>query len=462
MTKLTDRWRYFVLLGAMRTGSNLFDEIIRLCPVTDSLGELFNPGFVGKAKINWEAEPDLLKARDADPIAFLNETVPVDPSVLNGFRLFVDHDHRVLDHVLRDENCAKIVLRRDHLDTFISQEIAFGTDQWRIGDIGKRIQMKVAFDPTKFEKYCASVDAFYGGIAQTLKTSGQTAFQISYDDLQDQSVMDGVFRYLGVEGYRSGQQTRIIRQNPEPIEEKVTNPVALAPYLVRSAQPQFHKTSGNDFLGKVALNAATGRGGDISNAFFSDAITDMIAVSETADESTSVPDLAALRDWQLNHQSHRFYIPLEDPLHRAYRAFDQMVLRDNSRPMRQIRRNLAQFYDLNLEGYGRKQLGNGEISLDLYQDYFRKFLIFLEKQLKGQTRTKAEPDWDYQFKRVAALQNALPKAEFIYQSLDGSGADCRLPIYQGVHPITSLMEDDIITSAHKAYSEDVVRFGFTT
>ncbi|MEM9717280.1 MAG: hypothetical protein AAF826_12265 [Pseudomonadota bacterium] len=461
MTKLTDRWRYFVVLGAMRTGSNLFDEIIRLCPVTDSLGELFNPGFVGKAKINWEAEPDLLKARDADPIAFLNETVPVDPSVSNGFRLFVDHDHRVLNHVLHDESCAKIILRRDHLDTFISQEIAFATDQWRIGDIGKRIQTKVTFDPTKFENYCASLDAFYNDISQTLKASGQTAFQISYDDLLDQSVMDGVFRYLGVEGYRSGQQTRIIRQNPEPIEEKVTNPVALAPYLVRSAQPQLHKTSGNDFLGKVILNAATGHGGDISNAFFKDTVADMIAASEAAGETVLVADLAALRDWQRKHPSHRFYIPVEDPLHRAYRAFDQMVLQDNSRPMRQIRRNLAQFYDLDLGGYGGKPLGKGVIALDLYQDYFRKFLIFLEKQLKGQTRTKAEPDWDYQFKGVAALQNVLPKVEFIYQSLDGSETDRRLPIYQGVQPITSLMEEDIIKAAHRAYSEDVIRFGFT-
>ena len=41
------RFKYFVLLANMRTGSNLFEQNINLFDSFSCNGELFNPSFVG-------------------------------------------------------------------------------------------------------------------------------------------------------------------------------------------------------------------------------------------------------------------------------------------------------------------------------------------------------------------------------------------------------------------------------
>ena len=45
-----------------------------------------------------------------------------------GFRLFHDHDRRIWDHVLADTACAKIVLTRNPLDSYVSRKIAAATN----------------------------------------------------------------------------------------------------------------------------------------------------------------------------------------------------------------------------------------------------------------------------------------------------------------------------------------------
>lgn len=84
--------------------------------------------------------------RDRDPQKLIRKMVANGTDVMPGFRLFSDHDQRVLDYVLEDETCAKIILTRNPLDSFISHAIAKKTDQWKLTDLHKRKTAKVDFD----------------------------------------------------------------------------------------------------------------------------------------------------------------------------------------------------------------------------------------------------------------------------------------------------------------------------
>lgn len=56
-----------------------------------------------------------------------------------------------------------------------------------------------------------------------LQISGQTAFYVSYEDLQSVDVMNGLARYLGVQSELEKLDKILKKQNPSPIFEKVRN-----------------------------------------------------------------------------------------------------------------------------------------------------------------------------------------------------------------------------------------------
>ena len=113
-------------------------------------GEAFNPHFIGRLK-----SEDLLgvslEERDTDPTQLIN-AIRSAPGCLNGFRYFQDHDPRVLEPALNDPKCAKIILTRNPLDSYLSLKIARAkTKQWQLKNIKRRMDAQVEFDPEEFQ-----------------------------------------------------------------------------------------------------------------------------------------------------------------------------------------------------------------------------------------------------------------------------------------------------------------------
>ncbi|MBU0780159.1 MAG: sulfotransferase domain-containing protein, partial [Alphaproteobacteria bacterium] len=110
----------------MRTGSNFLEANLNMFDGVACLGEAFNPHFIG-----FPNTPDLLGMtqadRESDPQALIDRVKQAEG--LNGFRFFNDHDSRVLDIALTDPRCAKIVLTRNPVDSFVSWKIASATGQ---------------------------------------------------------------------------------------------------------------------------------------------------------------------------------------------------------------------------------------------------------------------------------------------------------------------------------------------
>jgi len=160
------RFDYFILLAEMRTGSNLLEANINMLDGVTCHGEAYNPSFVGYPKIDNLLGFDK-SAREDDPFALLNAIV--DSDQIAGFRFFHDHDPRVLNTCLDDPRCAKIVLTRNPLESFVSWKIAQETGQWKLTNAAHSKSTSITFDPAAFEAHMESIQAFQVRIQRALQ-----------------------------------------------------------------------------------------------------------------------------------------------------------------------------------------------------------------------------------------------------------------------------------------------------
>jgi hypothetical protein len=220
------RFTSFVVFAEMRTGSNLLEANLNTLPGVVSHGEVFNRYILGK-KDRTELFGISMEERDRDPRALLRKPHE-NTEGLPGFRFFHDHDLRILDDVLPDPSCAKIILTRNPLESFISWKIAQATDQWKLTNPKRLKTAKIRFNVPEFLQHLQDVQAFQLLVLNALQTTGQTAFYLDYDDLGSVEVMNGLAAFLGVEARLKSLDDTLKKQNPGPLEDKLENPEALA------------------------------------------------------------------------------------------------------------------------------------------------------------------------------------------------------------------------------------------
>ena len=130
---MTGAFDSFVVFAEMRTGSNFLEANLNAFDGIACHGEAFNPHFMGYPN----SDPILgvdLATRDKDPLRLLT-AVREDTTQLSGFRYFHDHDPRVFDVIMDDTRCAKIVLTRNPVESYVSWKIAQATGQRKLTDV---------------------------------------------------------------------------------------------------------------------------------------------------------------------------------------------------------------------------------------------------------------------------------------------------------------------------------------
>ena len=187
---MASRFDYFVMFAEMRTGSNFLEENINEYPGLKCHGEVFNPHFIGGAK-KTEMMGVTMQMRQKDPLQLLDR-MRVETKGLPGFRFFHDHDPRVLDHILPDPRCAKIILTRNPVESYVSLKIASATGQWRLNDMKNAKSAKISFDRAEFEDHIDQLQQFQMRLLRGMQTTGQTGFYIAYEDVRDLDVLDGL------------------------------------------------------------------------------------------------------------------------------------------------------------------------------------------------------------------------------------------------------------------------------
>jgi hypothetical protein len=227
------RLKGFVLFAEMRTGSNYLEALLASCPGIACHGEVFNPAFLGAPERGHLFGMDLA-ARNRDPGRLLVRMRRRSDG-LAGFRFFHDHDPRVLDEVMGDGRWAKVLLGRDPLDSYVSLKIAVETGQWTLTQPLDRRQARVRVDAAEFDAFAQARAAFRTALERRLQHSGEAAFRLDYADLSDRAVIQGLVTFLGCSGGPDWDRVPLLRQNPEPLADKVLNPESLDEIRARQA-----------------------------------------------------------------------------------------------------------------------------------------------------------------------------------------------------------------------------------
>lgn len=453
----------FVLFAEMRTGSNFLEANLNALPGVTSHGEVFNPHFIGK-RDQLELFGISLAERETNPKPLLRK-LRSETDGLSGFRFFHDHDPRVLGLVMDDPGCAKIILTRNPLDSYVSWKIANVTGQWKLTDAKGLKSAKAHFDGCEFRSYVAKLQEFQLQLLNRLQTTGQTAFYIDYEDLSSVEVLNGLAAFLGVEGRLKAVDDTLKKQNPEPVEAKLENPEALADLI-----------PGLDvFALSRPVNFEPRRAGAIPNVIVSQAAPVLFFPIRSAPDSIIRDWLAdfgdlteglehkGLRQWKRTNPGHRSFTVVRHPLLRAHVAFREMIV---SGRLAEHRRTLIRAYKAVLPDPGAPF---PDVASE--RAAFHVFLHYARLATAGQTGQRVNPNW--------ASQTAILQGFATFQPLDLVLREDRLA--QGLaflaaeigrakpavpaadsaaKALEAIYDDSLEDAASEAYARDYTGFGF--
>ncbi|MFC0279582.1 nodulation protein NodH [Falsigemmobacter intermedius] len=449
----------FILLADMRTGSNFLEANLNALPGVTCHGEAFNPVFI--ARKDHESYLGItLEARTRDPHALLR-AMEAATEGLAGFRFFHDHDPRILDTALADPRCAKIVLTRNPLESYVSLQIARATGQWKLGDARRRREARARFDGAEFEDHVTRLQAFQLQIHRALQTSGQTAFWIDYEDIGELSVIQGLAAFLGVPAPEALDDS-VKKQNPESLDSLIENPEDLSEGLARldrfnlSRTPNFEPRRGPQVPSFMAAR-------DLPLLFMpirSGPVDEVRHwLSEIGGGLIEGFDRRSLRAWIKEQQAPRSFTVLRHPLLRAVTAFEKRILRGPRSETRQI---LRKNWKLLLPD------DPAEATAEELSAAFATFLRFLKGNLAGQTPLKIDPAWASQAAVIEGFSGFLPPGHLWREEDLGEALPLMAKLCGKAAPPPPLALPQLpcwLQQAHEAavrdaYARDYAAFGF--
>ena len=463
---------YFVVFAEMRTGSNFLETNLNAFDGLACHGEAFNPHFIGYPTV-----PSVLgitqAARDDDPKTLLR-AIKQTPE-LSGFRYFHDHDPRVFDQIITDPKCAKIVLTRNPVDSYVSWKIAQSTGQWKLTDAKARKGGKAQFDADEFADHLAALQAFQVTLLNRLQVSGQTAFHVAYEDLQSVDVMNGLAAWLGIDGRLDALDKSLKVQNPSALSDKVSNfghmqeALAGVDHFNLTRTPNFEPRRGAAVPTYIASSHAPLvylpiRGGD-------DPVSDWLKAIDRAHSTKPQTKLSQndLRDWMRSHPGHRSFSVLRHPLDRAHAVFCHRILNIGQGGYGGIRSTLIKRYNVPLPA-DPDDASYGKVE---HRAAFAKFLEFLKPNLAGQTAIRVDRDWASQAKTIEGfaefiLPDRLIRHDTLAKELGDLAATVGLKdapavpaaAAHGRFALSDIYDVEIERLAHAAYARDYLLFGF--
>ena len=446
-----------VIFAEMRTGSNHLEAMLDGVLGLRGFGEVYNPAFVGRPNQEALFGFDLAR-RESAPEELLAAIRAGAAADLPIFRFFHDHDPRMLGPLLDDPRVAKVVLRRNPLDSYLSRKIAAATGQWKMTDARAQKTADIRFEAPEFETMLADWQGFAGRLARGLQLRGQTAFEIDYEDLGDVEVLTGLLRYLGSAETIDPKASKLKPQNPGGPRGKVINPGEMAEALARLDPFGMDRSVRMDLAQGAAIKTIA-VAGDLMVLPVPGVLSDQWR-DWFPDDPRDGLSQRELRQWMRQHPAHRKIACIQHPLARAHAVFCRQVL--PRRPATtDLRRRLRRRYEIPLPqdwpdpGYDRAA----------HRAAFEAFLRFLKPCLAGQTSLVVPGDWSGQ---LAALQGmarfALPdrllRAETLAHDLAPFGLNPEPPDADAPFALGDIHDRALEALAQDVFRRDYVFFGY--
>lgn len=452
------------MFAEMRTGSNFLEANLNAMNGVTCHGEVFNPHFIGK-KDQLSLLGFSMADREADPMALVR-ALRAQTKGLAGFRYFHDHDPRVVQPVLEDRLCAKIILTRNPIESYVSWKIAQETGQWKLTHAKNLKTAQVRFNTQEFEAHVSVLQEFQIRLMHALQISGQTAFYIDYEDINDLDVLNGLAAFLGVECL-AGLDDSLKKQNPEEIAQKVLNPDEMERALARldrfnlARTPNFEPRRAPMVPQFIAARAAgllymPVRGGPVAQ------VTNWLkAFGGTEGDFTQ----KSLRQWKRARPGHRSFTVLRHPVARAHDTFCEQILAGS---LGQIREQMAKVHKLDLPAPGKDYADPAA-----HRAGFIGFLKWIKLNLSGQTSARVDAHWASQ---AAVLQgfagfqgpDIVLREDRLAEGLAFLAAEVRQPppvlppaVGHAFTPLATIYNAEVEAAAREAYGRDYVAFGFS-
>ena len=464
----------FIVLGGMRTGSNLLETYLNQFPDIDCYGELFNPHFI----ISPEHDDFCgitLDQRVKNPQLALR-TVHENTPGLGGFRFFHDHDARVLSQCLDDTGCAKIILTRNPLDSYVSRKIAAATGQWKLTNPTHQKAQQIEFDAGEFEAHVNGQQQFLLHIQNHLQTTGQTAFFLTYDDLQNLDVINGLGRFLGSQHQLHAFPKRLKKQNPGAAVDKIANPDQIEAALAKldwfnlNRVPNFEPRRGPSVPRFVAAAQAPLLFMPIQTGLDA-TITGWLAKLDGVKRKDLLSQFSqkSLREWRLDNRGARSFTVVQHPVARSYHAFCKRIFPVGPGTFPGVRKTLRRVHNL--------PLPDGPVGPDFTVDdmraCFTAFLEFLRTNLAGQTSLRVDAAWASQSVAIQGFAEISPPDLVVRD--DQLGDDLAYlaasvgwlpkdpaqgPAHNYPFALKDIYTDAIEVLAKSAYAKDYHMYGF--
>ena len=471
---MSDTFDHFVVFAEMRTGSNFLEANLNAFDGISCLGEAFNPHFMGYP----QSEPILgvdLEARNDDPMTLLR-AVKGARDTMAGFRYFHDHDPRVFDTIVDDPKCAKIVLTRNPVESYISWKIAQETGQWKLTDMKAHKPGQATFDADEFQAHLEALQTFQITLLNRLQRSGQTAFYVAYEDLQSVEVMNGLARYLGVDETLEGLDTKLKKQNPSPVSAKVRNYDEMLGQLAKldrfdlTRTPNFEPRRGPAVPTSVVA-AEAGLAYLPLRSGPQDQVMDWMAALDGVGRDALQTKLSQkdLRQWKRKHPGFRSFTVLRHPVARAHDAFCRHILTTGKGSYPQLRGTMIRRYKLPIPPEGP----DASYDLAAHEEAFIAFLRFLKGNLTGQTAIRVDASWCTQAQALQGFgELALPDLIMREDDLAEDLATLARKVGYDTSPalgdaapdqpfaLADIYNERIEKLASEAYQRDYVTFGF--
>ncbi|MGV6840151.1 MAG: nodulation protein NodH [Planktomarina sp.] len=469
---MAEDFDYFIVLAEMRTGSNFLEENLNALPDVICHGEAFNPHFIGYPNIDnlFDITQEM---REQNPQQLL-DVIKAQNGKLEGFRFFHDHDTRAFDACMNDLRCAKVVLTRNPIDSFVSWKIASQTGQWKLTNPTRQRSAKIDFVAAEFEEHLQKLHAFQVKIQKHLQVTAQTAFYLAYEDLQDLDVLNGLARFLGSDHALPGLSKKLKKQNPMPLKDKVENFGDMEASLVKmdpfnlNQTPNFEPRRGPMVPSYVAAANAPLLYLPIKcgpDARVMQWLADIDGVDP--DELQSGFSQKSLRQWKRQHKGHRSFTVVQHPVKRAFTAFMRHILPNTPEAYTEVRKTLKRVHGLNLPMEGP----DDQFSRDDLYETFVGFLKFLKGNLSGQTALRVDPAWASQSHVIQGfaditVPDVIVRDELLEDGLAFLAAQTGTPYVspredENSEALMNIYDDVIEDLARETYQKDYLAFGFT-
>lgn len=466
------RFDSFVVFADMRTGSNFLERNLNLMNGITCHGELFNPYFIAAEGQDSYYDVDL-KQREENPAQLL-KSIQKHSQDIPGFRYFNDHDPRVFDAVVKDAKCAKVLLTRNPLDSYVSYKIAMETNQWVLTDVAGRVDGKATFDPVEFDAFAARTHAFRRRVQQAVQQAGQALFHIEYDDIGDLAMLQGLGKFLGAKGKLRAVSDELKKQNPAPLSQKVSN----------FEQMMDHLHAVYPFAGTAGYKTTPDRGAAVRS--YVAGADDMLLFMPmgggpeqsvidwlrqiSAGKVTRGFDQKSIRRWKRQNPGHRSFTVVTHPLGRAHTVFCERIVGfgPNSYPV--IRDSLRDLYAVNTPA---DEAGLAAYTLDDHRQAFLAFLKFVGLNLKSQTTIRIDRTWAAQGAVLRgfgefASPDVVMRAEDLTTELPdlarrvGVQGTATIPDVPADEPfaLSQFYDGEIEKAAREVYQRDFMLFGY--